>query len=143
MATIRKVVDDIIERVKMWQNEQKIEDIRRRMWAGSVKSINVPEIRKPGRMYVCSYRPAWAVKRAVAASLSIYLVLMPPFSDLSACRSLFSEGDIMKRDRKNLTEYSKRHMFVFDDMLLYVKAIEDKYGSTGVAAAVNGENHDV
>lgn len=30
-------------------------------------------------------------------------------------------------------------MFVFDDMLLYVKVLEDKYEVTAVAAAVDGE----
>lgn len=76
MATIRKVVDDIIERVKMWQNEQKIEDIRRRMWAGSVKSMNVPEIRKHGRMYV-------VVPKRFRSD--IFGLDANPFFDLSAC----------------------------------------------------------
>jgi hypothetical protein len=53
VATIRRVVDDVIERVRMWQMEQKIEDIRRRMWAANYKNMQVPEIRKKGRWYDC------------------------------------------------------------------------------------------
>ena len=153
VATIRKVVNEIIERVQAFEDEQRLEDVRRRLWAGKLKDHHVPEIRKPGRKYAttrvrsffakCITRDVRLRKPALRSKLcawqqrgcsthhsakpcpGTFCSLSPQRKPLfpSVQHRVLLEVDVEKQSHKDPAVWAKRRMFLFNDILLYLSLI--------------------